>query len=217
MKRFIILTLSLILITASISGQQTCKELSWQIRNEMALSALGDLKKDGILAIKIPGYNVQISELTRLLSGTEMSEDSRKKLEKKRESYIEDRDSWRELLMTAFENEYTFSKVAFYYDFNHEYVDNPDSEIWLKKDGSLFASKDMFAGIAMYLEQGVTPVRQLPAFILKSKEGNMVCSPLSSYFLINKLSSVIFIGNKARQKKANKLVRTIHSHFAQFM
>ena len=217
MKRLIIIALSLILIAGGISGQQTCKELSWQVRNEMALSSLGSLKKAGILAIKIPGYNVQISELNRLLSGTKMSQDSREKLEKKRESYIEDRDSWRELLMTAFEKEYSFSKVVFYYDFNHEYVDNPDSEIWLKKDGNVFADKDMFAGIAMHLEQGVTPERQLPAFILKSKEGNMVCSPLSSYFLINKLSSVIFIGNKGRQKKANKLVQSIHSHFAQLI
>ena len=198
-------------------GQDSCKDLTSEERENLAMNQLAGLRNGGMLIVRIPGYNVQISELQRLLSNPDLRPESRVKLERKLNGYINERDDWRRLVMTAFREMYEFSDVAFYFDHDHELIDQQQAQVWLNEDGEMIAHPGIWEKRAMQLEQGVTPTRQLPAFILTTGEGEEVCAPLASYFMIHKLSDILFIGSRARQKKMNKLVRTIQDHFASLM
>ena len=209
--------LSVVLVLAFVLSpwlsriQAQCDDLTYSTRRDRAKEIIHSLQKDGVLAVRLEGFGKQLAEIERRLAAEDMTPKSVKALEEKRAYYLQERQRDFRLYKRAFEEHFNFSRIAFYYDFNQELIDQSNAPIWLDSSGVGERRPDVSGHVALILAEGLTPESGLHAFLVRNKEFQPVCPPLPQYFRKNRFTTLWYFGERAREKKAEKLVQDVQN------
>ena len=137
------LWLPFVLLTLAASMAAQCDTLSYVQRHEQALDMLSKLNDNGILAVRLRGYERQIRELDRLMGADGLSESTYEKLLAKKMSYLQRRESTFDLMSNAFRANYSFSDVVFYYSEDQDDIGDPNALMWLDVSGNVLQDVDI--------------------------------------------------------------------------
>lgn len=201
----------LVFIPISVQAFSQCDTLSIQQRNQEALSMLTELYEEGLLAVRLKGYEAQIRELDRLLGAEGISETTYERLLAKKMSYLEKRKATFEVISAAFRSSYSFSDVVFYYSEDQEDIGNPNALMWLDSSGEILKDADVHHRIVAVLQEGSTSNLSLEAFLLRKPDLRPFCEPIPAYFRLNRFSTLLAFGDEGRAKKAEKMVEDLNS------
>lgn len=198
---------------ADLSAQ--CEDLTRSEREEKVMGTLSQLQDGGYLIVQIAGYHKQIAELDRLIEEGKLSSEALQGVKERREEYIVIRQNRLRYLTRAFDRFYEYSKVAFTYHHYSDQMNDGTAEIWLDSLGHASSSDEITQKRALCLVEGRTKGNSIEAFQLQNVDDSDICSPLPTYFRMNRLSTLFLVGEKAEIKKCENLAMEMNAIFGQ--
>jgi len=130
----------LVFCTLIIGGSTTLSaQKKWVVRD----SILHDFK-DGTLVVRLKSHEKKLNKINELIKKKSIDTGDKKRLEKKRDYIIQNRDRFNRELVGAFNTSYNFSNVVFMFD----------KDLKKFKDGRFEE---------LFLDQHLDPVSEMPA------------------------------------------------------
>lgn len=167
--------------------------------------------KEGYLIIRFPSYKAKIDMLQSMIK-KEDHPVSEKRLQKLLDEAIYDRDVVRKAYMDAFQNDYTFSRVAYFYD--HESGEHNDTQYYLLDDTPV--SKNELSSVPVYfLHFERTGESKVDGLVIYNAENKKIPYPFPNNFTRSGID-LRFLGLKSSNPVPTRKVARINKRLHKY-
>jgi len=172
--------------------------------------------KDGILLVKLTSDRRKIATLESQAAASPND----KKIKKKLEDAIAYREEFNKEWRASILNEYSFSEVMFFYDYDSkQLLENVKSGIFLDENFNIDPSLNIDNQFFLVLGEGTTEDSGMDAYIIYNSSMQPLNKPFPYYFRKNDFFRVvlsIFNSKAKRHRATDKIAKDIHEAFSKF-
>lgn len=202
-------------VDAQIIGIKDFKER--KARGDSIANAL----KDGVLVIRLKSYRNNLEALDKSLSNRKLSKKDRKRIKKRKDIMISDRDRFNHELVQAFDTLYNFSKYRVMYDTaSHLLLSGVGSGYFLNNQLELDPQISLEANQTfVILGEGTRNKEGVHGLVIYDAKGIAIPAPFPSFFdFRNHRRGLLslFRGNAYIRKSGDVLVRNINLKLNRF-
>jgi len=216
--RFSVILGLLLFLSGNLSAQTL---LNRSERTQRALEAIQTLNQ-GVLVVRIPSQRKKIERMEEEIFLAK-DKDNEKKLRKRLQKTIEQRDAYTKAMMKAFEQHYEFGPVLMMYDSAWNTLkSNPDAAVFLSKELTIdpalsLGDRDFLLVRMGNLDPAFTSGAE--AMIVADSSGTDLYRPFPYYQQANTLGTffkTLFNAPDAESSNLNRMVKKMNKDLKKF-